>query len=71
MTITQISRDIIEWGETVSILAMQDGKRVRFQFPDRAAAFKAHRKMLKAGVDYLPTSEETKRTRWLSAPVIR
>jgi len=71
MTNTQISRDIKEIGDKAEILAIQDGKRVRFQFPDRATAVKAYLKMRRAGADYLDTSEDGRAHRWISAAVIR
>lgn len=68
---TQIARNVTDWQDKAVILARQDGQRVRFEFPDRAAAFKAHKRMLKAGADYLDTNEDGKTFRWINAPVIR
>lgn len=67
---TSIGRDFI-YGKTIDLLAMRDGKRVLFRFPNVEAAREKFAELRAAGATYLDTREEDRRSRWAGAEIVR
>lgn len=67
----EIARDFIYLHGTITLLAKVGGRLVKFEYPDRATGNRAFRKMLREGAEYLSTAEESRRSRWADAPVVR
>lgn len=61
----EIARDFTKIGTDIVLLAKVDGKRIKFVYTDYAVARRDFKKLLKAGAEYLHTSENP--ARWISA----